>query len=270
MTATRIASLSQLDDGAFRAIANQLDTYFRLFLERSDDAVRTDDHLLVVTDEPHPLGSFAFLPESPSIASSRDVIARLGALDRPSAVILHRAPDKALAPLLDEHAFVLAEPMPAMGADIESLATTSLPEGYTLHELDDPQSHEQSDEWSRAFANGYELPQPVADLFAPKLLAGSEHNRDVCFFCVRHNDQIVATSAMHLDKGMAGIYCVATHPDHRAKGLGAHLTAAPLQRAHDDAYRVAILQASAMGTPVYERIGFRSFGDMMLYVRIPE
>ncbi|MHC4976276.1 MAG: GNAT family N-acetyltransferase [Planctomycetota bacterium] len=269
-TNTTVASLDQLGAHAFRTIARQLDVYFRLFLEHSDDAKLAPEHVTIITDEPHPLGSFTFLEHSPSLEIARPVVAQLGALDRPSAVILHHAPDEPLASLLAEHEFVLAEPMPAMGVNIESLADTTLPDGYTFEETDSTTAQGPSNEWSRAFAIGYELPQSVADLFSPALLNNAPSKDSVRFFAVRHEGDIVATSSMHYDQGMAGIYCVATHPNHRGKGLGAHLTAEPLRLAANDGHKIGILQASEMGTPVYERIGFQSFGDMMLYVRIPE
>ena len=50
----------------------------------------------------------------------------------------------------------------------------------------------------------------------------------------------------------------------------AHLTAEPLRTAWTEGYNTGLLQASAMGAPVYARIGFRSHGDMALFVRMPE
>ena len=80
----------------------------------------------------------------------------------------------------------------------------------------------------------------------------------------------LAASMLYLHDGLAGIYGVATKPDHRGKGLGAHLTAEPLRTAWQEGYNTGLLQASAMGAPVYKRIGFRSHGDMALFVRVPE
>ncbi len=79
----------------------------------------------------------------------------------------------------------------------------------------------------------------------------------------------MATSALFLGDGLAGVYCVATLPQERRKGFGAFATAEPLRRVRDLGYRVGILQSSEPGHPVYRRIGFRDVGGVPLYVRMP-
>jgi predicted acetyltransferase len=73
---------------------------------------------------------------------------------------------------------------------------------------------------------------------------------------------------VYLHNGVAGIYGVATLPEERGNGLGAHMTAAPLRIARELGYRVGILQASEDGHPVYRRLGFADFGEVPLYLRL--
>jgi GNAT superfamily N-acetyltransferase len=69
--------------------------------------------------------------------------------------------------------------------------------------------------------------------------------------------EAVATSALLLRAGVAGIFAVATIPRARRRGIGALLTLVPLLEARRRGYRVGTLQATPMGFPVYERLGFR-------------
>ena len=89
------------------------------------------------------------------------------------------------------------------------------------------------------------------------------------YYAVEFEGSLVATSLMYLHNGLAGIYAVATLPEHRRKGLAAHLTAEPLRQAWVMGYSTGLLQASEMGAPVYARLGFRTLGQMALLVHMP-
>jgi ribosomal protein S18 acetylase RimI-like enzyme len=75
----------------------------------------------------------------------------------------------------------------------------------------------------------------------------------------------VSTASMHLSHGIAGIYTVATLPEARRRGIGGAVTLAALRLARDAGYRVASLQASEMGAPVYARLGFQDRFPIRMY-----
>jgi ribosomal protein S18 acetylase RimI-like enzyme len=56
--------------------------------------------------------------------------------------------------------------------------------------------------------------------------------------------------------GVAGIYWVGTTPDARGKGLAELCTRAAGNAGFDQGARIAALQASVMGEPVYKRMGY--------------
>jgi GNAT superfamily N-acetyltransferase len=79
----------------------------------------------------------------------------------------------------------------------------------------------------------------------------------------------VATSALVLESGVAGIYAVATLPQARRKGIGTLMTALPLLEAKAMGYRVGVLQASPMGYPIYRKLGFVDVCTYRQYLQRP-
>lgn len=57
-------------------------------------------------------------------------------------------------------------------------------------------------------------------------------------------------------------------PEHRRQGLGSIITAAPLAEARRRGYRVAVLHATEMGYPVYQRLGFEDGCAVALWLRL--
>ncbi len=77
----------------------------------------------------------------------------------------------------------------------------------------------------------------------------------------RVDGEPVATSLLQMSNEVAGIYFVACEENHRRKGYGEALTWAAAAAGAQRGARVASLQASEMGRPVYERMGFERTGN---------
>ena len=111
--------------------------------------------------------------------------------------------------------------------------------------------------WVDTLVEGWPLPEIWRTYFIEGYLGyGLGAALDLRHFVGYVDGAPVTISSVMFAAGVAGIYAVATRPDFRGRGLGALITLAPLLEARDEDYRVGILQASDLGHPVYQRLGF--------------
>jgi GNAT superfamily N-acetyltransferase len=80
-------------------------------------------------------------------------------------------------------------------------------------------------------------------------------------FAARIGGRMVATSALLCAEGTAGIYLCSTAEQHRRKGIATLMTLHAAWAAVEMGFDVATLQASRLGQPVYERIGFKKIAE---------
>ena len=102
---------------------------------------------------------------------------------------------------------------------------------------------------------GFGAPPEVIDRLVAPALPGLD---DVELYVGCVAGAAVATSALFLNNGVAGIYFVTTVPSHRGRGLGEAMTWHAVRRGRERGAGFASLQASPMGLPVYERMGFEA------------
>jgi len=65
----------------------------------------------------------------------------------------------------------------------------------------------------------------------------------------------------------ASVWCVATMPEARGKGLSTALMCQALHDARQRGQETTTLQATAAGAPVYERLGYLDFGALQMWER---
>lgn len=260
------ASIDSLGDRVGEVAARHLVGAFRAFVpgSRGPRVTHAPGYLRVVTGEAHPFGNLVVASDPDDLGAMEEAAALLARLTVPSLVLLpYPEASRPMRELLADMGFELHPSMPAMAVDVDRLAATSLPAGYELSRVE---SEDQADAWVEALAVGYELPLPVAELFSPRLVLGDP---SLAFYSVTRSGRIVGTSALHLADGVAGVYCVATVPEERGRGLGAHATAEPLRLARREGWRVGVLQSSPSGHGVYLRLGFEDAAEVLLFLRMP-
>lgn len=265
--ADRFSSISAMGDRVSHVAAWQIVPAFRRVLRGSSDAGE-QRFVRFITGEPHPFGNLAVVADPSDLEGLTEAIRPLLDCGAPAAAILPGMVPESVDKRLAEHGFACHERMPAMAVDIDAMTPAELPDGYTFARVG---TGAEGDEWGAVFATGYELPPKIGEAFSPNATkAPSEANADVQFFAIRKGDRMVCTSMVYLGMGVAGIYCVATLPDERGRGLGAYATAEPLRIARAMGYGVGVLQSSAAGYSVYKKLGFADFAEVPLYVRMPE
>lgn len=219
----------------------------------------------VITREPHPLGNLLLADAGVSPETIRKQAAPLLNDAFPGAAVLTGGDLAGQVRALEELGFARAESMPLMSVTPGRLAPTTTPPGYAFREV----GPGDDDRWADAFAEGYQIPLRLAAMFAPAALAA--RGLDARYYACEQGGVFAAVALCVVLEETPGIYAVATRPAHRGRGLAAHLTAEPLRLAWDGAGTrdLGVLQASAMGEPVYRRLGFEDHGHMALFVRVP-
>jgi ribosomal protein S18 acetylase RimI-like enzyme len=102
----------------------------------------------------------------------------------------------------------------------------------------------------------------LAGVLRPGLLGG----RGWHAFTAYADDAPVAAAQLVIDGECGGLYYIATSAEYRRRGLGEAITRHAAGIAAEAGCTVATLQASPMGEPVYERIGFQRVGYYRTYV----
>lgn len=157
-------------------------------------------------------------------------------------------------PDLSKHGFRFSDDTPGMAVDLHRLNDAIQPvDGFEIHGVDDEESMHT---WANVFVDGYGWPSAWESI-AFNLWMQLGLDLPIRNYLGSLNGEPACTSTVFYGGGAVGIYCVATLPAARGKGLGAAITLQPLQEAREMGYRIAVLQSSELGFNVYQRLGFR-------------
>jgi GNAT superfamily N-acetyltransferase len=169
-----------------------------------------------------------------------------------------------LAQRLQAHGLALRWRDVGMAIDLHNInETLSSPAGLTIERVED---EETMQDWLHAFGLGFELDEHALSSYSKLVTSVPPRQHPIRpFYLARLNGEPVATSALYWDQSVAGLCEVCTIPSARRQGIGAAITLAPLLDARPMGYRIAVLQASPLGEPVYRRLGFTSYCTLDAY-----
>ncbi|HEX8688632.1 MAG TPA: GNAT family N-acetyltransferase [Solirubrobacterales bacterium] len=140
-----------------------------------------------------------------------------------------------------------------------------LPQGIELRRLSSPD--EAGDYW-RIAAAAY-----ATNGFPPDVFRYDDHDGllagNVAAFTAYLDGAPVSIAMTIVSHGVAGIYWVGSVEEARGRGLGRIVTAAATNAGFDLGAEIASLQASKMGRPIYEAMGFETICSYRLLMSPP-
>ncbi len=174
-----------------------------------------------------------------------------------------------LGDYLEREGLSPSEVIPGMAADLRAVPDGAAdPSKLEIREVRDAALF---DRWLEVFRTCFEMPVVAADFFGKGIRSiGFHHDlpyRHYVGFC---GDEPAACSSVYLGDGSAGIYNVATLPAFRGRGIGSAMTRRPMRLARERGIGTGILHSSPLGTPVYEKLGFRELCRLTIYLWEPE
>ena len=84
----------------------------------------------------------------------------------------------------------------------------------------------------------------------------------ITFYGLFEDGELVTTLFRHLRGDVVGLHTIATPPELRGRGYATAVTRSALALSAAEGRRLVVLQASALGRPVYERLGFVPCGEL--------
>jgi GNAT superfamily N-acetyltransferase len=149
---------------------------------------------------------------------------------------------------------------PGMAADLNDLRYDLMsltPDGYTQTRVS---NEKDLLDFKQAFVSGFDVPEWAGQAWVDATRAFGIERAPWRMYVGRLNGTPVASNMLFNGAGVASVFGVATLPEARGKGIGAAITLIAYEEAKRMGYRHGVLFGTALGVPVYKRIGFREVG----------
>ena len=264
-----------MDDGALATLEHEnLITAIAFVGSNVEGSVvrRGDGVALIASGLPVPLFNQVLIEDERAtramIAEAVDVMRGRGS---PYVVNLRIGADDAVVPIVAELGLVplssrpwmpgmALHPVPRHPATEAARPSEPAPDEHAIRRVTDDavlQDHVQ------AAAIGFDMDEALVRT----IMGGSLEAADDVAVYVGYTDGLPVTSGLGLRTGRTiGVYNIATVPWARKRGYGAAMTRRIVADGAAAGCDVAVLQASEMGYPIYQRLGYRTVVEYMGYV----
>jgi len=235
---------------------------WRLIVEGSDISEIHEYDGLLITDCGLPFAFFnvAFVqrPLSKPDESIERVISHFTKRNIPALICFPPGVDEATERLVKGRGYQIAKPHP----------------GMTLHPIPGPakqpaelevrtvQSENELHLFQATAEAGFGMPLSLPQRF---LSSRFRDHPNVTMFLGYIDEKPVCTSCLVVSGPIAGVYWVSTLPKFRRRGYGMAMSWHAIKTGKTLGCETATLQASAMGRPVYEKMGFGITTDFRRY-----
>jgi len=200
------------------------------------------NQVVVIADDATEAGMDAAIRALQTRGSPFYLVLRRGIDDRfgPIATALGMTFEEGVLPGMALH------PIPPGGS------SPGVPDGHEIRRINDAAG---LDDHVGTLADGFGIPEPILRPWIGEEL----WQRDGCAVYVGYTDGQPVTTGFGIRTGRTiGVYNIATLETARRRGYGAAMTERVVADGAAAGCDVAILQASDMGRPIYERLGFRT------------
>ena len=155
---------------------------------------------------------------------------------------------------------------PGMAVDLHTLNDgVTVPQGFAVAPVRDTAALHT---WLETSFAGFGMPAAFVEAFMERMQGFDlSTTASAQLYLGALDGKPVATSMCFMAAGAAGLYTISTLAEHRGQGIGAAMTLAPLREARERGYRIGTLEASKMGFPVYQRLGFQQYITIEHYGR---
>lgn len=168
--------------------------------------------------------------------------------------------------ILKEQGFVDVGMYPAMAVDIADVSPAQYGDGICVQEIFfDSKALEQ---WALIITESFSYAHGKLDeVFKMlKMLQEQVMPGSCSLYLAYYNGEPAACGFVLVHGDVASLHLIGTLKEFRNKGLGSAVTHALLLHAKNKGCKQAVLIASPLGRPVYERLGFKEFAKYKIYV----